>query len=72
MRRVTSSHVINGSTCCEQQHFIEDLSWPNDCDQRLATKGLSMQPDFIASPLHRLVLRLLNRLRRSVALLIPL
>ena len=28
----------------------------NDCDQRLATKGLSTPPDFIASPLHRVVL----------------
>ena len=27
----------------------------NDRDQRLATKGLSTPPDFIASPLHRLV-----------------
>ena len=44
----------------------------NDKDQRLATRGLSMQPDSIASPLHRLVLRLLKRPRRSVALLTPL
>jgi hypothetical protein len=29
----------------------------NDGDQRLATKGLSTPPDFIASPLHRLVRR---------------
>jgi hypothetical protein len=28
---------------------------PNAKDQRLATKGLSTPPDFIASPLHRLV-----------------
>ena len=27
----------------------------NGGDQRLATKGLSTPPDFIASPLHRLV-----------------
>jgi len=27
----------------------------NDKDQRLATRGLSMQPDFIASPLHCVV-----------------
>ncbi|MFN9851825.1 MAG: hypothetical protein ACK57P_08415, partial [Planctomycetota bacterium] len=31
---------------------------PNACDQRLATKGLSMPTDFIASPLHRFVLQL--------------
>jgi len=31
-----------------------------------------MQPDSIASPLHRLVLRLLKRPLRSVALLTPL
>ena len=41
----------------------------NDPDQWLATLGLSMQSDFIASPLHRLVLRLRNHPRRSVALL---
>jgi hypothetical protein len=29
---------------------------PNVRDQRLATKGLSIPTDFIASPLHRLVL----------------
>jgi hypothetical protein len=28
---------------------------PNAKDQRLANKGLSTPPDFIASPLHRLV-----------------
>jgi hypothetical protein len=27
-------------------------SWPNGGDQRLATKGLSTPPGFIASPLH--------------------
>ena len=36
-----------------------DLTRPtqpaNDCNQRLATKGLSTPPDFIASPLHHLV-----------------
>ncbi len=31
------------------------LLLPNGGDQRLATKGLSVQPDFIASPLHRVV-----------------
>jgi len=41
MRRVTSSHVINGSTCCEQQHFIEDLSWQNDKVEQLATNRLA-------------------------------
>jgi hypothetical protein len=41
----------------------------DDCDQRLADKGAFMPTDFIASPLHRLVLRPLNCRRRSVALL---
>jgi hypothetical protein len=30
-------------------------SMPNGGNQRLATDGLSTPPDFIASPLHRLV-----------------
>ena len=41
----------------------------NDCDQRLADKRAFMQTDFIASPLHRLVLGPLNDRRRSVVLL---
>ena len=41
----------------------------NDCDKRLADNGAFMPTDFIASPLHRLVLRPLNCRRRSVALL---
>ena len=39
----------------------------NDGDQRLATKGLSTPPDFIASPLHRLVLPDSTRLLPSAA-----
>jgi hypothetical protein len=42
---------------------------PNDCDQRLADKRAFMQTDFIAIPLHRLVLGPLNYRRRSVVLL---
>jgi hypothetical protein len=33
----------------------QSLAARNGCDQRLATRGLSTPPDFIASPLHRLV-----------------
>ncbi|MFM7117480.1 MAG: hypothetical protein ACKO0N_12675, partial [Planctomycetota bacterium] len=36
-----------------QQFFLFSLT--NGGDQRLATKGLSTPPDFIASPLHRFV-----------------
>jgi hypothetical protein len=54
------------------QPDVSDFGQTNDKDQRLATRGLSMQPDSITSPLHRLVLRLLKRPRRSVALLTPL
>jgi hypothetical protein len=38
---------------------------PNDSDQRLATAGLAIPRDAIASPLHRLVRRNLGHLLRK-------
>ena len=39
------------------------VAMPNARDQRRAAKGLSTTLDFIASPLHRLVLRLFTHRR---------
>ena len=71
--RETHTKDIGNAPCAIREPDLgEILHGPNGKDQRLATKGLPMQPDFIASPLHRPVLRLLTRPRRSVALLTPL
>ena len=50
-------------------HYADHRVKQNGGDQRLADRGAFMPTDFIASPLHRLVLRPLNCRRRFVALL---
>jgi hypothetical protein len=50
--------ITNGHQHQEQRdhaHLLHPHWLSNAGDQRLATKALSMPPDFIVSPLHRVV-----------------
>ncbi len=44
-----------------QASVVPLFALPNDRDQRLATEGLTISRDFIASPLHRLVRHAIHR-----------